>query len=300
MAQLGPALPALALSCEDAVHRALRGEVRALVEQLVVVREVPDRGYCVVNAAALEDMDVLVAGLLAAEAGGRRFLVRSAASFVQARAGLPTRELLDRRAIEDRREDGAPGSSATRGGGLIVVGSWVPRSTEQLERLLERGRISGVEVDVPGLLDPTRREAVLAAAGEAVSEALRTGRDVVVWTSRTLAPGADGAASLAIARTVSDALVALVAGLPVRPRFLIAKGGITSSDIATRALGVRRARVAGQLLPGVPVWTLGPETRYPGMHYVIFPGNVGGPDALLEALERLAPSPLTSSREGSP
>jgi hypothetical protein len=37
----------------------------------------------------------------------------------------------------------------------------------------------------------------------------------------------------------------------------------------------------------VPVWRLGPESRYPGMPYIVFPGNVGGPRALAEVLEIL-------------
>ncbi|MEJ1971843.1 MAG: nucleotide-binding domain containing protein [Lacunisphaera sp.] len=72
----------------------------------------------------------------------------------------------------------------------------------------------------------------------------------------------------------------IVASLPERPRWLVAKGGITSSDLATQALGVRRALVLGQALPGVPVWQLGAESRWPGLNYVVFPGNVGGDDAL--------------------
>lgn len=40
------------------------------------------------------------------------------------------------------------------------------------------------------------------------------------------------------------ALVACVAGLTRRPRFLVSKGGITSSDVATKALGMKRAEVS--------------------------------------------------------
>jgi uncharacterized protein YgbK (DUF1537 family) len=42
--------------------------------------------------------------------------------------------------------------------------------------------------------------------------------------------------------------------------------------------------VLGQLLPGVPVWELGAESKFPGMRYVVFPGNVGGPDSVAEAI----------------
>ena len=83
---------------------------------------------------------------------------------------------------------------------------------------------------------------------------------------------------------MSAALCDIVSSLTARPRFLIAKGGITSSDVATRGLGVRRAMVLGQLLAGIPVWELGDESKFPGMPYVVFPGNVGQPESLAEAI----------------
>ncbi len=73
----------------------------------------------------------------------------------------------------------------------------------------------------------------------------------------------------------------------MRPRYLVAKGGITSSDIATDALAMRRAQVLGQILPGVPVWQAGPESLHPGLAYVVFPGNVGGDDALVQVVRAL-------------
>jgi uncharacterized protein YgbK (DUF1537 family) len=92
-----------------------------------------------------------------------------------------------------------------------------------------------------------------------------------------------------IGNQVSDALVELLERIETKPRFLIAKGGITSSDLATRGLGVKRAMVLGQILPGVPVWELGAETKFPGLPYVVLPGNVGGPDALAEAVRKFNP-----------
>lgn len=76
----------------------------------------------------------------------------------------------------------------------------------------------------------------------------------------------------------------MVRKLKVQPRFLIAKGGITSNDIATKGLQVKRALIAGQLQPGVPVWILGEESKFPGMYYVVYPGNVGSENGLAEAL----------------
>jgi uncharacterized protein YgbK (DUF1537 family) len=71
-----------------------------------------------------------------------------------------------------------------------------------------------------------------------------------------------------------------VRAIPERPRFLIAKGGITSCDIAIHGLGMKKARVLAQASAGVPVWEMGPETRFPGLKLVVWPGNVGEQDAL--------------------
>ena len=79
----------------------------------------------------------------------------------------------------------------------------------------------------------------------------------------------------------------MAAKLTVRPGFLVAKGGITSSDVGIRALGVRRAWVLGQAAPGVPVWRTGEESKFPGLAYVIFPGNVGGVNTLRDVVQRM-------------
>lgn len=61
--------------------------------------------------------------------------------------------------------------------------------------------------------------------------------------------------------------------LEVHLTIFFIQGGITSSDVATKALEARRAKVMGQALAGVPLWQLGPESRHPGVPYIVFPGN---------------------------
>ena len=81
--------------------------------------------------------------------------------------------------------------------------------------------------------------------------------------------------------------VSLKKKLKVTPAYVIAKGGITSSDVGTKALGVIRANVMGQIRPGIPVWQTGSESRFPQTPYIIFPGNVGEDTTLREAVEIL-------------
>lgn len=237
----------------------------------------PAGAVCIVNCAGTRDMEVFVSGLLEAEAAGRHFLYRTAATFVQVRAGLAPRPPLT----------AADLVMPATGGGLIVVGSYVPKSTAQLNTLLAQPDLVQVEVSVDALLDDGQQAGEVARTIAITTDALQRGQDVVVYTSRRLVTGADAVSSLAIGQRVSASLVALVQRLGVRPRYLIAKGGITSSDLATKALGVKRALVRGQILPGIPLWEVGAESRYPGLIYVVFPGNVGGDDALVQARQKL-------------
>jgi len=45
--------------------------------------------------------------------------------------------------------------------------------------------------------------------------------------------------------------------------------------------------VLGQILPGVPVWKLGAESRFPNLAYIVFPGNVGDVKALVDVVRQL-------------
>lgn len=235
---------------------------------------------CIVNALDYRDLEVFTAGLLAAEDQGRQFVFRSAASIVRIRAGITTRALLDQAAL----------TASNANGGLFVVGSYVPKTSTQLAALCAQEIVVSIEVRVEALLEDKRQAAAITAAGDAASQALVQGRDVVLFTSRDLVKGVDAESSLNIGRRVSDSLVAIVRCIACQPRYLVAKGGITSSDVATKGLGVRRAMIMGQVLPGVPVWQLGHEARWPFMAYIIFPGNVGDDDALNVIRQRLAVS----------
>jgi len=120
-----------------------------------------------------------------------------------------------------------------------------------------------------------------------VDNALNAGKDVVVYTSRKLYTAEDSKGNLLIGRRVSDGLITLLRMLSEKPRYLLAKGGITASDVATKGLNVKRAMVLGQILPGVPVWRLGEESRHPGLAYIVFPGNVGNSEAVADVVKML-------------
>jgi uncharacterized protein YgbK (DUF1537 family) len=252
-----------------------RGGPESVADKLAAMAP---KSYGIVNAAAYRDLEVLVTGLLRAEAADQSFIFRTAASFVRVRAGIAPRGLLR----------GDELTAATSHGGLFVVGSYVPKTTTQLTVLLKNNVTAAVEIAVHSLLVEALREKEIRRAVEAVNRHIRQGEDTVVFTSRKLVTGTNDEDNLAIGHQVSDSLIRIVHGLDCQPRYLVAKGGITSSDVATRGLGVQRAMVMGQVMAGVPVWRLGEEARYPGMAYIVFPGNVGEDNALAIIQERLA------------
>jgi uncharacterized protein YgbK (DUF1537 family) len=225
-------------------------------------------GVAIANAETERDIEVVALGALQVEEAGLALVARTAASYVRARAGRPPAPLL------------AADEVASGPAGLIVVGSYVPTTSRQLAALLESpagARIAAYELSVEGILAGDQTTLVEMAAS--LDRTLAAGRIGLMATERVRRD-----VDLASGRRISQALVDVVRRLERRPDWIIAKGGITSSDIAANGLGMRESRVAGQLLPGVPVWIGGDESRWPGLPLVVFPGNVGGPRALTDAV----------------
>ncbi|HRX08352.1 MAG TPA: four-carbon acid sugar kinase family protein [Candidatus Limiplasma sp.] len=239
-------------------------------------------GKVVVNALTYEDMQVFVAALIASVNSGKSFLFRSAAALTKVMGGVEDRDLLTRDELVNTKN---------QNGGLILVGSHVKRTTEQLNKLKDAPFIRFIEFDQHLALDDEKLQAEQARVVNLANEYISAGQTVAVYTRRDrmdLGTG-DKSAELHLSKKISAAVTGIVYRLSVRPNFIIAKGGITSSDVGTQGLQVRKALVMGQILKGVPVWLTGPESRFPGMPYVIFPGNVGDENALLEAVLKIHP-----------
>ncbi|KAM6557353.1 hypothetical protein CsatB_004372 [Cannabis sativa] len=248
---------------------------------------------CIVNAASDRDVAVFAAGMIKAKMKGKRYLCRTAASFVSSRVGIVSKAPILPKDI---------GINKQRNGGLIVVGSYVPKTTKQVEELKLQcdQSLRSIEVSVAKLAmgsTEERAEEIIRAA-EMADAYLRCRKDTLIMTSRELITGKTSSESLEINFKVSSALVEIVRKITIKPRYILAKGGITSSDIATKALEVKCAKIVGQAMAGVPLWQLGPESRHPGVPYIVFPGNVGDSNAVAELVKSWArPARLSSAKE---
>lgn len=234
-----------------------------------------------VNAIDYCDVKVFCIALYRAMAKGRTFLFRTAAGFVKVVGGITDRRLLTRKEMVVRE---------TNYGGVVVVGSHTEKTTAQLKELLTLPDVVPVEFKSNLVLEGDEKfyEEVARCVAEE-EEIIKSGRTAVCYTERRLLTVEDDTKESALLRSVkiSDGVQKLVGSLGITPAFVIAKGGITSSDVGTKALKVRRANVMGQIRPGIPVWQTGAESRFPKTPYVIFPGNVGEVTTLREAVEIL-------------
>lgn len=264
----------------------------------------------VVDAIAESDVEVFATCLLKAMKAGKRFLIRSAAAVPKVLGNVSTVPLLTREELlgeEGKAVNAAPGQLSDSSeasadsnheyGGIVLVGSHVKKTSLQLEALRKAGEdgkvkagLEFLEFKVASCFEEGGLEAETKRVIAEAEEVMDRGRTAVVYTSRALlAPeGMSKEELLGLSVGISDAVTAVIAGLHRKPRFLIAKGGITSSDVGTKALRVKKALVLGQAQPGIPVWKTGPESKFPGLSYIIFPGNVGDTDTLEKIVEMLA------------
>ncbi len=252
-------------------------DVQGIQEKLMGAR---DGAKIIVNAVCYADLKVFCAAMVLAMKEGKQFLARSAAALPKILGRVSDRPLLTREQLV----------GTTANGGIVLVGSHVKKTTDQLHALQRlEGQIDFMEFNVNTCFAVHGLEKEVERIVEEAQKKISQGRTVVIYTSRTLlAPeNMTPEEKLQISVSISDAVTSIIGKLTVKPRFIIAKGGITSSDVGTKALAVRKARVMGQVKKGIPVWMTGPESKFPGMPYIIFPGNVGEVETLKEIVEEL-------------
>lgn len=244
---------------------------------------VQDFNKIVVNAVDYTDLKIFCIALFLAMAEGKQYMFRTAASFVKIIGGIPDKALLTKTQMI-KKENTC--------GGIIIAGSHTKKTTGQLKMLQKLDNIEFIELNAELVKDEKKLQREIDRCLRAEEECLRKGKTVCCYTSRAKVNSytGNGEDELMLSVKISDAVQSLIGRLEVSPSFIVAKGGITSSDIGTKALKVRRADVLGQIKPGVPVWQTGGESKFPGIPYIIFPGNVGEEETLKKVVEILTDS----------
>jgi uncharacterized protein YgbK (DUF1537 family) len=217
------------------------------------------------------DLELVAAGLREAERAGADVLVRSAPAFVGVLSGA-------------RAKGYEPLPSAVSL--LVLCGSHVPRSTQQLQALTRRRPDSVVWVRPERLLD-SGGEDEIATAVAAVAERLAGGGLAVVATTRTVLASEH---QLQAGAVIASGLAAILASVREHADVVVSKGGITSAVNLREGLKSALAEVRGPVRDGISLWSVDTPERA-GLPFVVFPGNVGGEEDLAELVEAIgAPS----------
>lgn len=234
----------------------------------------------IVNAVTEDDVKAFSIALLRAIKSGKNFLYRTAASFTKVIGHVDSRSYLTKEELI---------TEPTKNGGLIIVGSHVQKTTDQLNQLKKLTEIYFVEFDCHLVLNEEQFKEETNRIQTLINTKIDEGITVCVYTSRERIDLGEGREEeeLALSVKISNSVTQFVRNCAAKPSFVLAKGGITSSDIGTSGLSVKKAEVLGQIAPGIPVWKTGKESRFPSIPYIIFPGNVGEDDTLKRIIQLL-------------
>jgi len=255
-------------------------DIKGVLHKLL---EIKNFNKVIVNAVEYTDIKVFLIALSESINKGKNYLFRTAASFVQVIGGINPKPPLTKETLYPKGKPSMPG--------LIIIGSYVQKTTRQMKKLAELSNLIWVEWDVSQVKTQECLRAEIDRVASEVKKGFNFEKDVCIYTSREYyrsnSQDQNNDKDLIFSSRISNGLVKVIQALKIRPGFLVAKGGITSSDIGVKGLNVRRAMVMGQIQPGIPVWKLGSESRFPGLPYIIFPGNVGTDDTLKKVIEIL-------------
>ena len=220
----------ICISLED-IHDMAFDKIEA---QLMSVK---DFNKIIVNAVDYADLKVFCVALYRAMAKGKVFMFRTAAAIVKVMGGVTDQPLLTRAQMVVKETDN---------GGIIVVGSHTNKTTAQVEELKKLTEIEFVELDATLVRDEEAFEKEVQRCLAKEEECIRAGKTVCCYTTRALitADTGDKEDELRLSVRISDAVQSLVGRLTVTPAFVIAKGGITSSDVGTKMYLDRSVRAS--------------------------------------------------------
>ncbi len=261
----------------DQVVRFQEVDIQAGVQEKLQALE--NNQCVVVDAVNQAQMNRFAQDILTVAATGKHFLFRSAASLLTGLAQLPPQPISAEHMGQFKRNPGP---------GVILVGSHVRKTTEQLTELLKESGLKGIELELQPLADDANQAPqLLEQTLTEINETYQAGLTPVIYTSREELTFVDSATRLAFGQLVSKLLMDIVQALPTEISFLVSKGGITSNDVLSTGLNLPTARLLGQILPGCSVVkTPEDHSRFPNLPVVLFPGNVGDAQALATIYQR--------------
>ena len=215
--------------------------------------------------------------------GKKRFLFRSAASFVKALADLDQQPLDSNALAGLRRIDG----NGVVLPGLVLVGSHVRLADLQLERLLIENKCKGIQLPVRKIarvLDGSNSQLLLSDLERVWSEqllvTLEKGLTPVLFSSRGELNFSEQTEGLSFSINLAKLMARLVSCVAPKLGYIISKGGLTTQMLLSYGLSLKSVQLEGQILPGLSMVRPPNSNPYFNLPILTFPGNLGEPETL--------------------
>ena len=240
-------------------------------ENADIIGKLADGRWAVVNAEEYDNLVAFTAEVYKNLNENKYYVFQSSSSFVKAFTHNPDQPL-----IRDF-------NSKLFSDGLVIIGSHVKKTTQQLNRLLKSDVAQGYELDIDKIIGNS--DAYLRSVFNDLLTIRAHGCIPIVYTPREERKMISHNEQIELGKQISSFLVGIVKDIPYAIFWLISKGGITSHELLTKGLEVSLCRVHGQVLPGVPVVRIEGGGHPEPFSFIIFPGNVGSEDSLLETFE---------------
>jgi len=214
----------------------------------------------------------------------KRFLFRTAASFINSLSGLPTNP----QSTADLVSLKSKNNQFKYKPGLIMVGSHVKLATDQLELLLKDNSCKGLEIPVSKLADIFASEdckkLILDLEDKILSKIdniLYTKKIPVLYTTREEMQFSSQSTRMKYGLELAEFMAILVGKISNKFGYIISKGGITTQLLLQKGLNFNQVNLNGQILPGLSIVQSNSD-QY-DLPVVTFPGNLGNEKTLLES-----------------
>ncbi len=214
----------------------------------------------------------------------KRFLFRTAASFINSLSGLSPnpKDTADLISLKSKNDD------FEYKPGLIMVGSHVKLATDQLYVLLKDNSCQGLEIPVNKLADIftlkdcqkaiLEQEEILLSK---IDDILDVKKVPVLYTSRDEIKFSSYSKRMNFGLELAEFMAILVRKITNKLGYIICKGGITTQLLLQKGLNLKQVDLKGQILPGLSIVTSNSD-QY-DLPVVTFPGNLGNEKTLLES-----------------
>ena len=214
----------------------------------------------------------------------KRFLFRTAASFINSLSGLP----INPKSTADLVSLKSKNNQFQYKPGLIMVGSHVKLATAQLDFLLKDNSCKGLEIPVSKLADIFASEdcknLILDLEDKILSKIdniLYTKKIPVLYTTREEMQFSSHSTRMKYGLELAEFMAILVGKISNKFGYIISKGGITTQLLLQRGLNLNQVILKGQILPGLSIVQSNSDQN--NLPVVTFPGNLGNEKTLLES-----------------